>query len=540
MDVNYTDMKLFKQSARHVQKAVAETHRFLYGGDRYVADDSLPANAFERVAGLAVYLHEIGAMGQDLSSAVIEAVDRYKARLLIEYKTVEDRDAFYIQIVENQATHGSPPGSPRRTNPINYSPHKRGNDMSSSDDNYRSTKVMNGAITDAVLYNSLENNSASTGAWWNSVQSMLPPFRNLQPQNVTARRSFAETEAKLRNNNGEPTITRELFDKFVEFVYSDFMPTMGIAMAGAWFIGQQMWAPAWPTAVAGAYSALRLYSNMDSHYSTTTNNALMAARTASIATIGPVMGQFLLVRNRIANITGRIDPYQMLPDYITRSIGKFVLALGADFSTSGNAIGDLNTYEAFRMLNNTAPMRNISAMFEIAADSLTTSLFVGALGLTAIHFGANYNATVYDKPRIQKWVEYNSLSDASNWVQDCSESVGYAGTSPEFYIRPDEVADELNYKVTERHSILLRLNNALRYRKNIANDSSKREVAGIDKFIIVMNILERDICALLDSFPAETDPNQKVNCRVGSSVVDQVFADMQTLRICNRIPRVLM
>lgn len=179
-------------------------------------------------------------------------------------------------------------------------------------------------------------------------------------------------------------------------------------------------------------------------------------------------------------------------------------------------------------------------MFDIAADSLTTSLFVGALGLTAIHFGANYNATVYDKPRIQKWVEYNSLSDASNWVQDCRESVGYAGTSPEFDIRPDEVADELNYKVTERHSILLRLNNALRYRKNIANDSSKREVAGIDKFIIVMNILERDICALLDSFPAETDPNQKVNCRVGSSVVDQVFADMQTLRICNRIPRVLM
>lgn len=546
MDVDDADLKLFKLSTERVQEAVAKTHRFLYGGDRHVADDSLPANAFEQVAGLAVYLHEIGAMGKDLASAVIEAVDRYKSRLLIEYKTVEARDAFYINVIENETTHRSPPGSPLRANRMSYSPHKRKSDASSPDNDGRYAKMANGTTTDAVLYNPLKCNSMSTGAWWDSLPSILPSFRNA-PENITARLSFAETEAKLRNNNGEPTITRELFDKYVKFVYSDFMPTMGVAMAGAWLIGQQAFLPHWTLVSASAYTWLRTITQLDTHYGPTVSSALHAARMTSIVSIGPKIGQFLLVRNKIAKASNYMRwflPVQALPTKVTESLARVSIALGNSHSLSGSALGDKDTYEAFRMFTNTAPMRNISAMLDVAIGSPVMYTCLCTMGMTALHFGGNYNATMYDKQRITTWVGYNSVINARSWLRDCIKSVGYAGTSPEFDSRPGELVNELHYKVTERDRIIWRLNNAFNKRRLIVNDSSKRQVAGIDQFIITMQMIESDICALLKKEPSERDPAQKVDCPIGSNVdsnvVDQVFTNMQKLSIRNRTPRVLM
>ena len=141
------------------------------------------------------------------------------------------------------------------------------------------------------------------------------------------------------------------------------------------------------------------------------------------------------------------------------------------------------------------------------------SAFVStAGGLAVLGYTYAQREAIYASWRQREYKRLNNMNDAKTWKEEAEQSLAHVYDT-------NKQKRKAGIMTSIRHAFTKRKKQRLR---------GVTEIQQIEEFINDMNDVDRRIRALLNAPPVEYD----MTGRIGTSVVEEVFEQMQNMRIC--------
>jgi hypothetical protein len=469
-----------------VLAALEKTANYLYKSENSGLVESKPERLLLEVGAYATYFGALNLMSVSETKAVMHAVNETQDKLIREYPEIDDRDALWEQAKCLDLDSDETAPSPFTT-------------TTPEADRRRSMSL-----------------GMSTGMPADNDDAVADD----EPEvlGVASREHFEDLDT-VRQVHGQVALDEEIkayFQRFAMEAVDDYGGSLLISIGQAIAIATACGSVTQVAVVAGGLQIAdvarrhmfskrtrRLRMNDVSTRELLAEAVNLGSRATNSGGVAPIVGRVALAR---------------------RTLDQSYLNMV--FGATGSGVREWFAWFASTWIPGTPPLASQAVAWRylqenwiltIVPDTMMeyskTSAFLSAAGGLAV-LGYTYaqREAIYASWRQREYKRLNNMNDAKAWKEEAELSLAHVYHT-----------DKQNRKA----GIMTSIRNALRKRKE-ERRRGVTEIQRIEEFINDMNDVDRRIRALLNAPPVEYD----MTGRIGTSVVEEVFERMQTMRIC--------
>tara|TARA_Y100000768_G_scaffold215913_1_gene162739 strand:+ start:6613 stop:8079 length:1467 start_codon:yes stop_codon:yes gene_type:complete len=466
-----------------VQAALERTANYLYKSENSWMVESKPERLLLEVGAYATYFGALDLMSVSETKAVMHAVDETQYRLISGYPEIDDRDALWekakcLDLDNDETAHSSM------------------------------------AVRELEVNRRL---SMSTGMPADNDDAVA----DNEPEvlGVAAREHF-EDIGTVRQVHGQVALDEEIkayFRRFAMEVADDHGGSLLISIGQAIAIATACGSVTQVGVAAGILQAADVFRR---HVFSKRTRRLRA----NDVSVGELVMEVTNVGSRFANTTGSV-PIVGRVALSRRTLDRSYVARMLGAGPTGRGVRAFGSYWKSRLMTNLPladqavawTMLEENWILKVAPEtvmeySVASSIVAAGGGLAVLGYTYSQREAIYASWRQREYKRLNSMDDAKAWKEEAEQSLAHVYDTN---------------KQNRKAGILTSIRNAFTKRGK-QRVRGMTEIQQIEQFINNMNDVDQRIRALLNAPPVEYD----MTGRIGTSIVEEVFEQMQAMRIC--------